>query len=93
MFVLLNLYSVNLKEVLEVINSYLVIILKDFQYKGVKVVTVKSLQVVIYYVMASIFHNLILYKFTDFSFVDILRLYVKPFALSPLSFSNLCPNI
>jgi len=30
MSILLNLYSINLKEVLEVTNSYLVIILKDF---------------------------------------------------------------
>jgi len=43
MSVLLNPYSVNLKEVLEVINSYLVIILKDFWCKGIKVITVKLL--------------------------------------------------
>jgi len=41
MSVLFNPYFINLKEVLEVINSYLVAILKDFWCKGVKVITVK----------------------------------------------------
>jgi len=43
MSILLNPYSVNLKEVSEVINSYLVAILKDFWCKGAKVIAVKLL--------------------------------------------------
>ena len=43
MFVLFNLYSINLKEVLEVIDSYLVAILKGFYCKGAKVLVVKLL--------------------------------------------------
>ena len=38
-----NPYSINLKEVLEVTNSCLVIILKGFYYKGTKVLIVKLL--------------------------------------------------
>ena len=43
MSVFFNLYFINLKEVLKVTDSYLVIIFKSFYYKNIKVFIVELL--------------------------------------------------
>ena len=73
-----NLYSINLKKVLKVTDSYLVVILKNFYYKSAKVLAVKLLQVVVCYIIKSIFYNLVLYKFTNFSLLISLDCILSP---------------